>query len=98
MNRTEANLYFIPLIKERVFGYDVNKVSSWAAPAWADMKANGYFDGTRPGAAMTREEVAVVMNRLRSNFLKLVAGNSDRIEAMEERLKEIETSAAEQGK
>lgn len=76
---------------------DVNKVSDWAAAAWEEMKANGYFDGSRPGAAITREETAVVLNRFRSNFLELFAGNTDRITELEGHLKEIEAAAAEGG-
>ncbi|MFS8214836.1 glycoside hydrolase family 25 protein [Paenibacillus sp. S29] len=49
---------------------DINKVSPWAADAWKEMTQNGYFDGTRPGAPITREEVAVALNRLRKNILK----------------------------
>ena len=33
---------------------DVNQVSDWAAKDWAEAKANGYFDGKRPGASITR--------------------------------------------
>lgn len=49
---------------------DVNVVSDWAKQDWEEAVANGYFDGTRPGDYMTREEVAVVINRLRQNLLK----------------------------
>ena len=35
---------------------------------WEEMIKNGYVDGSRPGAPVTREEVAVMMNRLRKNF------------------------------
>lgn len=69
---------------------DVNQVSNWAAKDWAEAKANGYFDGTRPGAPITREETAIVINRLRANFLKLIAGNTAKISELEEKLKQIE--------
>ncbi|PAD73657.1 N-acetylmuramoyl-L-alanine amidase [Paenibacillus campinasensis] len=49
-----------PMTKER----DINVVSSWAAPAWEAATKNGYFDGTRPGAPITREEAAVLIMRL----------------------------------
>ncbi|MHB0864772.1 glycoside hydrolase family 25 protein [Paenibacillus sp. SEL3] len=75
---------------------DVDQVSEWAAAAWEEMKANGYFDGSRPGAIATREEVAIVINRLRGNFLKLISGNSENI-ADFKRLKEIEAAAAKDG-
>lgn len=69
---------------------DINKVSAWAETTWKEAKDNGYFDGTRPGAQITREEAAAVMNRMRRNFLKLIGGNSDKIEDLEKRLVEIE--------
>lgn len=69
---------------------DVNQVSDWAAKDWVEAKANGYFDGSRPGATITREETAIIINRLRNNFLKLIAGSSARISDLEERLKRIE--------
>ena len=75
-----------PKVTER----DVNQVSSWAEDDWAEAKANGYFDGKRPGATITREETAIVINRLRNNFLKLIAGNTTRITELERQLETIE--------
>jgi lysozyme len=75
-----------PKVTER----DINQVSEWAADDWAEAKANGYFDGKRPGAAITREETSIVINRLRSNFLKLIAGNTARISGLERQLEVIE--------
>lgn len=49
-----------PMNKER----DINVVSSWAAPAWEAATKKGYFDGTRPGAPITREEAAVLIMRM----------------------------------
>ncbi|WP_162009977.1 M23 family metallopeptidase [Paenibacillus xylanilyticus] len=53
---------------------DINIVSTWAESSWKEAQVNGYFDGTRPGAPITREEAAIVINRLRRNFLALIAG------------------------
>ncbi|PYE49871.1 lysozyme [Paenibacillus barcinonensis] len=75
-----------PMTQER----DINVPSKWAEAAWAEVTANGYFDGTRPGATITREESAIVMNRLRKNFLKLIAGINGNLADMDERLKKIE--------
>lgn len=50
----------MPVSQER----DINVPSKWAEASWKKAQANGYFDGTRPGAPITREEVAVVLNRL----------------------------------
>lgn len=49
---------------------DINKVSEWAAEDWKEATENGYFDGTRPGAFVTREELAIVVNRLRRNLIE----------------------------
>lgn len=75
-----------PVMQER----DINVVSPWAAETWAEVMANGYYDGTRPGAMITREESAIVMNRLRKNFLKLIAGTNGNVSDLDERLKKIE--------
>ncbi|WP_339309714.1 GH25 family lysozyme [Paenibacillus sp. FSL k6-2145] len=69
---------------------DINVPSKWAEAAWAEVTANGYYDGTQPGAVITREESAIVMNRLRKNILKLIAGINGNVADMDERLKKIE--------
>ncbi|PZT54118.1 glycoside hydrolase family 25 protein [Paenibacillus silvae] len=53
-----------PVIQER----DINVPSKWALEAWSEMKEKGFFDGMRPGAQITREEVAVVMHRMISKL------------------------------
>lgn len=70
---------------------DVNIVSSWAEAAWSEMMANGYYDGKRPGAVITREESAIVINRLRKNILKLIAGVNGDVKELDERLRKIES-------
>lgn len=45
---------------------DINTVSPWAASAWEVVTKKGYFDGERPGAPITREEMAVVIMRMES--------------------------------
>ena len=37
---------------------------SWAAEAWGKAKDKGVLDGTRPRDNMTRQELAVVLDRL----------------------------------
>lgn len=39
-------------------------VSVWAAEAWEKAVAAGIFDGTKPGAPLTREQAALVLDRL----------------------------------
>lgn len=43
---------------------DINIVSPWAKSAWEATTKLGYFDGTRPGAPITREEMAIVIMRM----------------------------------
>ena len=38
--------------------------ADWAAEAWQKAKSNGVMDGTRPTDPITRQELAVVLNRL----------------------------------
>jgi N-acetylmuramoyl-L-alanine amidase len=49
-----------------------NEPSVWAKDHWNEAVKNGYFDGTRPQEPTSREETAVVINRLRENFLNLI--------------------------
>lgn len=74
---------------------DISQPSAWAEQTWKEAVANGYFDGTRPGASLTREEGAAVINKLRRNFLRLIAGNTAGIAALEERLAGIEQGGNE---
>ncbi|MEK3787523.1 M23 family metallopeptidase [Paenibacillus sp. FSL K6-1230] len=75
-----------PVAQER----DVHGVSPWAEKDWKEAEANGYFDGSRPGAPMTREEAAIVINRLRRNFLTLIGEVGGNVKELDERLKRIE--------
>lgn len=75
-----------PVTQER----DINQVSEWAAKDWEEATKNGYLDGSRPGATLTREEYSITLNRLRRNFLALIAGNTQAITDLEARLREIE--------
>lgn len=43
---------------------DINVPSKWAETTWKEVKEKGFFDGTRPGAAVTREELGAVVSRL----------------------------------
>lgn len=63
-NKVEAELIkeAVTVAKER----DVNVVSPWAKDIWEEMTQKGYFDGKRPGAPITREEMAIVLSRLLS--------------------------------
>lgn len=39
-------------------------VSDWAEEAWNKAKTAGVFDGTAPGAPLTREQAALILERL----------------------------------
>lgn len=41
--------------------------SEWAVKDWKEATDNGYFDGKRPQAHISRQEAAAVVNRLRHN-------------------------------
>jgi N-acetylmuramoyl-L-alanine amidase len=45
-----------------------NKPSAWAKEAWELAKKEGYLDGTRPHDPITREEMAIVIQRLVKNI------------------------------
>ncbi|OMF04048.1 N-acetylmuramoyl-L-alanine amidase [Paenibacillus amylolyticus] len=49
-----------PVTQER----DINVPSGWAKETWQDLTKKGFFDGTRPGAPITREEMAIVVGRV----------------------------------
>lgn len=72
----------------KVVERDINVVSSSLEAEWKEAVANGYFDGTRPGAPILREEAAVVTNRIRRNFKGLIQGLEERIKELEKQLQE----------
>jgi len=49
-----------PVTQER----DINVPSGWAKETWQDLTEKGFFDGTRPGAPITREEMGAVVSRM----------------------------------
>lgn len=51
-------------VTQPVTARDINVPSSWAAASWEEMTKKGYFDGSRPGAPITREEMAIVVGRI----------------------------------
>lgn len=57
---------FLALCKGQVSGgaADAEKPADWAADAWAWAKDMGLLDGTRPAANITRQEIAVVLQRI----------------------------------
>ncbi|MCJ8012563.1 glycoside hydrolase family 25 protein [Paenibacillus sp. KQZ6P-2] len=69
---------------------DINQVSPWAADAWKEATDHKYFDGSRPGAPMTREEAAIVVNRLRKNLLALIQSIAEDVSDLEQRMQDIE--------
>ncbi|WP_340388521.1 lysozyme [Paenibacillus sp. FSL E2-0151] len=53
-----------PVTQER----NVNVPSTWAETTWKEVTDKGFFDGTRPGATVTREELGAVVSRLLKMF------------------------------
>lgn len=68
---------------------DKNKlpVADWASKDWEEAQANGYFDGSRPQSDLTRQEAAIVVNRIRHNFLDKINNLEARIQELEGRIK-----------
>lgn len=66
VRRREAELTLFNKKEEKTVAQerDINIVSTWAASAWEAATKLGYFDGTRPGAPITREEMAIVIMRM----------------------------------
>ncbi len=50
--------------KEEIAMDDKNKPADWAEIAWIKAQAKGVMDGTRPTDTITRQEVAVILERL----------------------------------
>ena len=48
---------------DRVFARE-ERADDWAAQAWDRAKKAGVLDGTRPREAVTRQELAVVLERI----------------------------------
>jgi len=59
---TEADV--IKIIEKHEAAKAKKSVSSWAKAAWAKAKKKGVFDGTAPQGAATREQLAVILDRL----------------------------------
>lgn len=53
--------YIAGEVNKRLLGTD--EPSAWAKEAWEWAKAQGYFDGTAPTGALTREQAAAVLHR-----------------------------------
>lgn len=52
------------VLKAREGALSARTVSDWAKEAWEKAKTAGIFDGTAPGAPLTREQAALVLERL----------------------------------
>lgn len=50
--------------RDAVMATAMQRVSPWAAESWSKATAEGVFDGTRPGGALTREQAAVEFGRM----------------------------------
>lgn len=50
--------------RDEIQAQAAQKVSPWAKESWDKAVTAGVFDGTRPGGTLTREQAAVVLDRL----------------------------------
>lgn len=71
MTREEIQALVDEGIQKRISEYEdliaqgyAKTASQWAAKSWEKSTAKGVFDGTRPTEPMTREQAAVVLDRL----------------------------------
>lgn len=85
----------VEMLEKQLAVQNMDEPSDWAKKDWQEAVENGYFDGMKPRANFTREQAAVVVNRLRHNFLKLIGENKERIEQLEKQLRKIEKSSRE---
>lgn len=58
--------YSLPIKKpvEVIVKPDENQPSSWAKEAWEEATAKGILDGTNPKNTLTREQIALILQRL----------------------------------
>lgn len=61
----------------------IREVSPWAEASWREAVENGLFDDARPGDPMTREEAAVLVNRLLRELRQRIEAQERRIESLE---------------
>lgn len=61
----------------------IREASPWAEASWREAAENGYLDDARPGDPMTREEAAVLVNRLLRELRQRIEAQEKRIESLE---------------
>ena len=54
----------LPWVAEKPAGTTDTPAADWAAEAWRKAMGKGVMDGTRPADGVTRQELAVVLDRL----------------------------------
>ena len=64
MTQEQFNAMFETAMAAHEKAVNAETVSTWAAEAMAKAKEKGLLDGTKPKAAVTREQLAVVLDRL----------------------------------
>ncbi|WP_254854045.1 peptidoglycan-binding protein [Halobacillus salinus] len=75
--------------EEKEMAEDKHQPSEWAQDDWDEAVENGYFDGKRPKENISREESAIVVNRLRHNFLEIIEKNEETIKELKEEIKKL---------
>lgn len=64
MTQEQFNAMFANAMADYQARQQTRPVSDWAATAWKRASADGIFDGSMPGAPLTREQAALVLDRL----------------------------------
>ena len=65
MTQAEFNAMFEIALAAHEKAVNAEEVSAWAAESMAKAKERGLLDGTKPKAAVTREQLAVVLGRMK---------------------------------
>ena len=64
MTQEQFDTMFARAMAEYTARAEKESASGWARDAWERAAARGVFDGTKPRAALTREQAALALERL----------------------------------
>lgn len=64
MTQAQFDAFFRVAMSDYLAGQNDAAVSSWAGDAWEKATRAGIFDGTKPRAPLSREQAALVLDRL----------------------------------
>ena len=64
MTQEQFQTWFDAAMADYEAGQAARSAADWAAEAWKKAAASGVFDGTKPAAPLSREQAALVLDRL----------------------------------